>query len=277
MTAYSTSIRLTAFPVLVALILLMSAAAAHAGKITIQIVARPAQAAAVAGWSAQLEADAGAALAGKEMAPGVTVPIWIGVNFAKHHIIPQTYLQAVAGLAITSTAGNQGQRDRLVTAIRTISAGPAGGPPGQWNLGPVVWAPINLFEGPDGFYRSDDPGEGGETKKPKTFDQLRWSLLQDALKSLTNGGIMAPKSYTTTTDYLNKMQKGGKTGFEIIVEAFEALAAYRGGQAGVSPFSTTDWVGQGNRPIDLEDLIVYVNNLVVARLSQKMKNAYHLR
>lgn len=277
MTAYSTSIRLTAFPVLIALILLMSAAAAHAGKITIQIVARPAQAAAVAGWSAQLEADAGTALAGEEMAPGVTVPIWIGVNFAKHHIIPQTYLQAVAGLAITSTAGNQGQRDRLVTAIRTISAGPAGGPPGQWNLGPVVWAPINLFEGPDGFYRSDDPGEGGETKKPKSFDELRWSLLQNALKSLTNGGIMAPKSYTTSTDYLNKMQKGGKTGFEIIVEAFEALAAYRGGQPDVSPFSITDWVGQGNRPINLKDLIVYVNSLVVARLSQKMKNAYHLR
>lgn len=62
-----------------------------------------------------------------------------------------------------------------------------------------------------------------------------------------------------------------------IVEAFEALAAYRGAQAGVNPFSTTDWVGPGNRPIDLEDLIVYVNNLVVARLSQKMKNAYHLR
>lgn len=257
--------------------LVLTASAVQAGKVTVKIVSRPAQAAAVAGWSQQLTVDATAALTGKPLAPGVTVPIWIGVNFAKHHIIPQTYLQAAAGLALLSDAGTQALRDRLVTSIRAISAGPAGGPPLAWNLGPVVWAPINLFEGPDGFYREDDPGEGGETKKPKSFDQARWALLQTALTSLTTGGKMAPSVYTTSTDYLNKMQKGGKTGFTMIVEAFEGLATYQRGQPGVSPFARTDWIDRSNQTINLDNLIVYVNSQVVARLAQARKQAYHLR
>lgn len=254
-----------------------SLTAAQAGKVTIKIVPRPAQAAAVAGWSPQLTVDVAAALAGKALAPGVTNATWTGRNFAKHHIIPQTYLQAVAGLALLSDVGNPNLRDRLVTAIRAISAGVAGGPPAPWNLGPVVWAPINLFEGPDGYYRDDDPGEGGEKKRPRSFPLARWNLLQTALTSLNDGGKMTAQAYTSTTGHLNKMQKGGKTRFAMIVEAFEGLASYQGGQPGVSPFDRTDWVDTSNNHIVVADLIVYLNSEVVARLARAKKNAYHLR
>ncbi|MEM5473938.1 hypothetical protein WNZ14_19605 [Hoeflea sp. AS60] len=260
-----------------AVISALAVTAAQAEKVTVKIVPRPAQAAAVTGWSPQLNTDVAAALTGKALAAGVTNATWTGRNFAKHHIIPQTYLQAAAGLALLNTVGDQSLRDRLVAAIRTISAGAAGGPPAAWNLGPVVWAPINLFEGPDGFYRSDDPGEGGEKTRPRSFDQTRWTLLQTALKSLENAGKMTAQAYTSSTDYLNKMQKGGKTGFGIIVEAFEGLANFQGGQAGVSAFARTDWVDNSSNTFVVADLIVYLNSQVVAQLSGAKKNAYHLR
>ncbi len=255
----------------------LAVTAAQAEKVTVKIVPRPAQAAAVAGWSPQLTTDVTAALTGKALAAGVTNATWTGRNFAKHHIIPQTFLQAAAGLALLNTVGDQSLRDRLVAAIQTIAAGAAGGPPAAWNLGPVVWAPINLFEGPDGYYRSDDPGEGGEKTRPRSFDQTRWKLLQTALTALENAGSMTAQAYTSSTDNLNKMQKGGKTGFGMIVEAFEALANFQAGQPGVSALARTDWVDNSGNGFVVADLIVYMNSEVVAQLSGARKQAYHLR
>lgn len=250
---------------------------AQAEKVTVKVLPRPVQAAAVAGWSPQLTKDVAAALKGKALAAGVTKATWTGRNFAKHHIIPQTYLQAAAGLALLNTVGDQSLRDRLVAALRTIAAGAAGGPPAAWNLGPVVWAPINLFEGPDGYYRSDDPGEGGEKKRPRSFDQTRWKLLQAALTALENAGRMTAQAYTSSTDNLNKMQKGGKTRFAMIVEAFEALASFQAGKAGVSPFARADWVDGSGKALVVADLIAYMNSEVVAKLSSARKQAYQLR
>jgi hypothetical protein len=251
-------------------------------KVSIPIAPRPAQAAAVAGWSANLTglvAPPGGVLGGKVLAAGVTSASWIGINFAKHHIVPQTYLQVVAGLAINTSAGTDALRSRLTTAIKAIAAGAAGGPPNAWNLGPVVWAPVNLFEGPTGFLRSDDPGDGPEPNKPKSFDASRWKLLLTATAAVD--GVkekLSDTSFDTSTDSLNKQQSGGKTGFQKIVEAFEALATYvKTNNPTVSPFAAADWVNNAGTAINLADLIGYSNSQVVAVLVNAKKGAYQLK
>lgn len=273
-----TSPSLTRRALAVGLALCLVASPALAAKITIPIVARPAQPAAVAGWSGNLTTLAqNATNVPPNPLPGAQVPAWIGINFSKHHIIAQTNLQVVAALAINAQAGNQGMRDRLVAAIRTISAGAAGGPPAAWNLGPVVWAQVNLFEGPTGFYRSDDPGEGNETTRPRSFDQTRWTRLQTAMQAIGNvrtGG--SSSSFETSTDALNQQQTGGKTGFQKIVEAFEALAAFPA-HGTVSPFAAPDWVDNGNNAIQLSSLVVYNQSQIQIALAQAKKNAYRVK
>jgi hypothetical protein len=252
--------------------LLLAANTAFAGKVTVPIGARPAQPAAVDGWSGEVTAAAHTALTGKTMAAGDTEAQWIGINFSKHHILPQTYLQVVAGLSVEAQAGNADLRTRLVAAICRLAAGNAGGPPAAWSLGPVAWSPVNLFEGPTGFYRSDDPGEGGETSKPKSFDATRWQKLQTLKGAVDNLGAIAGAQFETSTDKLNKQQTGGKTGFQKLVEAFEALD-----NAVVRPFTNTDWVSGAGGPFNVADLIVFRDSKVAVAISPSKKNGYKLK
>lgn len=262
----------------VAAFLLVGSQAWAGSKVTVRLVARPAQAAAVNGWSGYLDTAAQNALNGKQLAPGQTRANWIGINFSKHHIVPQTHLQVIAGLAIHADAGTPELRTRLVTAIRAISAGAAGGPPAAWNLGPVVWAPINLFEGPTGSYRSDDPKDGGERTKPKSFDSTRWTRLQAVNTAITGLGSINGDVFETNTDSLNKMKPGGKTGFQLLVEAVEGLAALvEAGAVSVHPFAETDWVDAQSKAINLSNLIAYNNSLVQVSILDAKRNAYRLK
>ncbi|MFL5346456.1 MAG: hypothetical protein ACJ8AT_16845 [Hyalangium sp.] len=266
--------------VAIAAFLLVGFQAQAGRKVTVQLVARPTQAAAVTGWSAHLDTAAQNAIAasGKPLVTGQTRATWIGINFSKHHIVPQTYLQVIAGLSINADAGTPELRTRLVTAIRGIAAGAAGGPPAAWNLGPVVWAPINLFEGPTGSYRSDDPKEGSENVKPKSFDNTRWTRLQAIKTALTGLGSINGEVFETNTDKLNQMQRGGKTGFQLLVEAVEGLAALaEAAPVPVQPFVETDWVDAQNKQINLSNLIGFRNSEVQVSLLDAKRNAYHLR
>lgn len=252
-----------------------SAAGNVKGNINLPIAARPAQPAAIV-WSAHIQTAADVALRAKNLL-GQPVPntnTWIGTNFSRHHIIPQTSLQALYQLTQTSNTDvtNDSTKQAITTALKKIQ--PAG-----YNvvaLGGVVWAPVNLFEGPTGFFRSDDPGSAPEPNKPKSFDNTRWLTLKKVLGTLDAVGALSNDSSTFVVDAKKLNAQGGLTAIrDALAEMAQLVTDQR---FAVQPLAETDWIDNNSKAIDLADLIRFNNTtIVVDTPASGLKGSYRLK
>ncbi|AEK61454.1 hypothetical protein [Collimonas fungivorans] len=251
------------------------AAGKTSGLIELPIAARPDIPTAIT-WSAELLNAADTALAAKNP-PAAAVPNglnWVRTNFSRHHIIPQQYLQALVAITqapdsdiADADVGKVALRKAL-GKIRYPSAAPL--------LTGVVWAPVNLFEGPVGFLRSDEPGNDFELNKPRSFDEKRWDALRNVVHVMTvlefsNEG----SKFTVSAQTLN-----ARGGLARLTEAVVALAKYTDdNRVAIHRFSNTDWIdGRSLAAINLQDLVGYSSSLIVTdSLVASKKNAYRLK
>lgn len=67
-------------------------------------------------------------------------------------------------------------------------------------IGAISWLEYNIFKGPRGLSRSDDPSQLGEKVKPASFPKARWEKLDSLLKMYSTIG---KKSAATKGDTLN--------------------------------------------------------------------------
>jgi hypothetical protein len=251
------------------------AAGKTSGLIHLPIEGRPPIPTAIS-WSAELLNAANAALAAKNP-PAAAMPsgtAWIGTNFSRHHVIPQQYLQALVGLSqaadsdIADTDANKLALQGALRKIRYPSAAPL--------LTGLVWAPVNLFEGPVGFLRSDEPGNDFELNKPRSFDEKRWNALRNVVDVMTvlefsNQG----SEFTVSAQTLN-----AKGGLAKLTAAVVDLAKYtQENPVPIHRFANADWVdGRSLSAINLQDLVGFSNSLIVTdSLVASKKNAYRLK
>lgn len=245
------------------------------GRIDLAITDRPAMPAAIV-WSLNIQNAADAALAAKNP-PGVAAPnsaAWIGVNFSRHHIIPQKYLQALyqMTLAPDQDIKNDDDKKQLVRSLEYIQA--AGYP--ALATGSVVWAPVNLFEGPTGVYRRDDPGSKPELKKPKSFDETRWAALQKVVTALEKVGRLNANGDRFEID-AKKLNKDA--GFVDLVSAVTALARLtRDTHPNPQAFLNTDWIDKESKALNLGNLIGFFNNAILTnQIIESRKSVYSLK
>jgi hypothetical protein len=248
------------------------------GNIDLPIAGRPTAPAAI-DWSAGLKAAAQTALQNKTR-PGYAaitagnVTIWVGTNFSNHHILPQTSLQALVQITQTSDDNISHTNQDWISigqSLATIGAGAAA--PLLTN---VVWSPVNLFEGPTGYLRSDDPKSGTEPNKPRSFNQARWAALQEVNTKLNAVGALSSdgKKFVLNAKTLN-----AQGGLHNLADALKKLATVVANTAPtVQPFAADDWVDNNNRRLLLDDLVGYFENaLVFNSLLLPKQSAYKLR
>lgn len=249
------------------------AAGKTSGDISLPIAARPAAPASIT-WSGSLLTQAEAALNAKKIPPNnvaPTVQTWIGPNFSLHHTLPQTSMQALYQITQTSTSdiSNDSDKQAIVSALSTLQAAGAGT---GLTLGRVVWAPVNLFEGLVGYYRSDDPHDAAEPNKPKSMDNARWTALQNVNAALLAVGQLSSDG---TRFVLNAKKLNAQGGLHTLSTRLTELAAQT--TAAPLPFTASDWVDNAGKAVLLSDLVVYNNSAIVAALNPAKKSAYQLK
>ena len=136
----------------------------------------------------------------------------------------------------------------------------------------MVWAPVNLFEGLVGYYRSDDPHDAAEPNKPKSMDNARWTALQNVNAALLAVGQLSSDG---TRFVLNAKKLNAQGGLHTLSTRLTELAAQT--TAAPLPFTASDWVDNAGKAVQLSDLVVYNNNAIVAALNPAKKSAYQLR
>jgi hypothetical protein len=252
------------------------------GQINLPIERRPSIATSII-WSQTIKDGALAALTAKTptgtAAPKPTaVDTWLGTNFARHHMIPQTSLQALYQLSQTGTddVSDNADKQSLLKSLKTIQAT---GYPGV-ALGGVVWAPVNLFEGPTRFYRADDPADAPEPNRPKSVDNDRWLALQGVVGALNKIGVLnaAGDKFVVNAKVLN-----AQGGLKELASAMKKLADYvteHVAKSTVQAFLNTDWsdLRNGKRPLNLQDLVGYYDSKIVTdSILTARKAAYQLK
>jgi hypothetical protein len=251
------------------------AAGKTTGDIQLPIQARPDMPAGIV-WSPALLNSATLTLAAKNL-PNHALPntnAWVGVNFSRHHIISQAYLQALVDISQAKDADipdADTNKQKLTAALNKIRL-----PGGAALLTTVVWAPVNLFEGPTGFLRADDPESGFEGNKPASFDWNRWNALMGVIAALNN--VDARNSGDTILVSAKKLNAQG--GLGKLADAVSVLAEYADqNHPTVQAFLNTDWVDTTNAgTLDLQNLVGYYNNDIVTNAPlQSKKSAYRLK
>jgi hypothetical protein len=242
----------------------------------LQIVARTAPPASI-GWSAGLTASAYAALAAAPNGAALQEDqkkVWIGTNFARHHVIPQRYMQTLWQLSRLDTskcAVLDGDRALIAAALKKMQAVTT-----QADVGAVIWAPANLFEGPTGTLRGDDPASEIETVRPRSFDVARWTALKNVMAALQKiGALDTTGTWFVIRDIRDLTSPGG---LHTLALAIDAIATATADVRQPQPFSNTDWVDSNGQAIALRDLISYLNNRIVTDKTASGKvHAYRLR
>lgn len=231
------------------------AACKTSGQINLRIDSRPSKPDSI-GWSGALAAAADTALHAR--APNATatnIDNWIGVNFARHHVLPQTWMQALVKIteADNNDVCDRAIQQNILSSLKAIQVG--GREP---LLTGVAWAPINLFEGPNKDLRSDDPDEGPEPVKPASFDATRWSRLDAVKQQLKKLGAPNGQYFVLKADVLNA--QGGLRDLATALSELAKLAP----QPNPQPFLASDWVSTSDtrQAINFADLIGYYNNQV---------------
>lgn len=255
----------------------LSASALAAGKISgdisLPIGSRPTIPASI-NWSDSLLTQAEVALEAKKTSPESILPTpqaWVGPNFSLHHTLPQTSMQALYQLTQTATSdiSNDSDKQAIVTALTTLQASGAGT---GLILGRVVWAPVNLFEGLVGYYRSDDPHDAAESSKPKSMTSTRWSALQNVNAALLAVGQLSADG---TRFVLNAKKLNAQGGLHTLSTRLTALAAQT--TASPLPFTASDWVNNAGKAVQLTDLVVYRDSTIVTAINQAKSRAYQLK
>lgn len=249
------------------------AAGKTSGDISLPIGPRPTVPASI-NWSGSLLTQAEVALNAKKIPPNnvaPTVQTWIGPNFSLHHTLPQTSMQALYQITQTATSdiSNDSDKQAIVSALATLQASGLGS---GLTLGRVVWAPVNLFEGLVGYYRSDDPHDAAEPNKPKSLDNARWTALQNVNAALLAVGQLSSDG---TRFVLNAKKLNAQGGLHTLSTRLTELAAHT--TAAPLPFTASDWVNTAGKAVQLTDLVVYNNSAIVAALNPARKSAYQLK
>ena len=157
----------------------------------------------------------------------------------------------------------------MVTALTTLHARGAGT---GLTRGRVVWAPVNLFEGLVGYYRSDDPHDAAESSKPKSMTSTRWSALQNVNAALLAVGQLSADG---TRFVLNAKKLNAQGGLHTLSTRLTALAAQT--TASPLPFTASDWVNNAGKAVQLTDLVVYRDSTIVTAINQAKSRAYQLK
>jgi len=253
-------------------------ASALCGVPTLPIAARPTMPTAYA-WSAALGNAAGTMLRAQQQPPptitAAEITQWTGVNFSRHHIIPQTYLQALVQLsgsaALSSCDAVKADRLVIASALQAIKHPAAGAP----LLTAVAWAPVNLFEGPVSFLRGDDPGSMPEASRPKSFDQPRWAALKAVVAGMDQLGAMSQDGTAFVVTDKKLLTPGGS--YHAIAVALQALAKLAQ-PAQAAAYANADWVDNNRQAINLKDIVGYIDSrIVITTPLQNKEHAYSLK
>jgi hypothetical protein len=184
-----------------------------------------------------------------------------GGNFTLHHIIPYRYPffigfvfeQLIRTFPAWSTVpGGSGKELRrrmlavynrlvphnAVTDTTLFALNAAGDRAPNLRVGHhFAWMGVNLFVGPSGAWRMDDPHEGEETIKPQSFDAGRW------------GALHALKRFLDTYAYEFNDAAKTVTTIEIVLEEGNFVSSLLGHLEGLAgygrdahPFTPTDWI-----------------------------------
>ncbi len=142
-------------------------------------------------------------------------------NFTLHHIMPYCYV-AMIGHIIDTLVKDIIQVEESFAAISLsshldiITSQLLADEQSSVNLQTVdvnnpaesfvhkfAWMGVNLFMGPEGSWRFDDPGHGIETIKPWSFNKNQWDVLNDIFKILDNAFVItsAGQGYTAMPKY----------------------------------------------------------------------------
>ncbi len=99
-----------------------------------------------------------------------------------------------------------------------------------------AWMGVNLFIGPSGTWRLDDPKSSEETQRPQSFDVERWAAVH-ALKTFVDAfAEFDDNAHTVTTVKLDSESAGFLTGL------LARLNALRSCGKDAHPFTYDDWV-----------------------------------
>lgn len=125
-------------------------------------------------------------------------------NFTLHHIAPYRYACLVGLVLIklheetVGTAGYNAVKSSTDSFVRRLLADESAGMdlagfaaanqarPRQLAITRFGWMGPNLFMGPEGSWRLDDPKHGPETLKPRSLNKVRWDALQSLYEFLDN-------------------------------------------------------------------------------------------
>jgi hypothetical protein len=94
-----------------------------------------------------------------------------GYSQTRHDILPQTYMQFL----YDKMSDHPRYRQTLLTVCKRDHI----------ERDEFIYAPFNLFIGPDGSFRCDDPKEGIEAHRPQHFSEANWEVLEQIGQTLS--------------------------------------------------------------------------------------------
>ncbi|MCY1073815.1 hypothetical protein [Archangium lansingense] len=160
---------------------------------------------------------------------------------SNHHILSQRYMQLIFRIKEFKGEADYFRRFTNINAMTWKNT--ATNKLAEW-----VWTPYNLFQGPTGQYRTDDPKSGIEQTKPHGLDGARWV----ALKMLAYTLFKHVKE-----DKLLKILAGEKVKFEVTdelhaelnrwLQAFHDAITEAHGNYAAYGFAGADWAQANGR------------------------------
>jgi hypothetical protein len=181
-------------------------------------------------------------------------------NFTLHHVIPYRYPFFIGFLfeqlirTRPSWAATYPDAAKLLgRMVKVYNKLTPHGPTSEAELGAVAatgdrepnlrvghhfaWMGCNLFVGPSGTWRLDDPHEGAEERKPRSFPEGRWNNLHALHRFLDTYAYEFDDTAKTVSTVEIVLEEGGFVAG--LLERLEGLAAF-GRDA--HPFTPDDWV-----------------------------------
>jgi hypothetical protein len=123
----------------------------------------------------------------------------------RHHILGRRYMQLLSAIVIEI------RDDALLSALYGIAGAKRSDIQPDELHSAVFWSPLNLFFGPHGIDRVDDPGSDTERRKPLSFPVEVWKALMELKATLEDGvGRQTLRSYLAGNEVAISFNKASR-------------------------------------------------------------------